>query len=206
MLLGVDVGGTFTDFVLSYNGKIVTFKIPSTPSDEARAVVQGLKDLDVDLRKISYFTHGTTVSTNAVLQRKGREVTLITTKGFRDIIEIGRQSRGWPEPEVYDFFIERPPPLVQRRFRFEVKERIDSEGNIVEKLNEDELKEIFEEIKKFGLKSVAVCFLFSYLNPVHEKKVLELLKRENPEILVSLSSEIIPEYREYERFSTTILN
>jgi len=176
-------------FFLIKDGSVKTLKIPSTPDNPAKAVLEGVKRLG----NIEYFAHGTTHATNILIEKKGAKIALITTKGFRDIIEIGRQNR----PKLYDFFVKKPTPLVERKDRFEVEERIDSEGRIIKSLNR-------RDVKKLDLSSyeaVTVCFLFSYINPIHEKEVKTLVN-----IPVSLSSEILPEFREYERFSTTVIN
>ena len=201
--VGVDIGGTFTDIFLfnEDTGEIIVKKVPSTKRPE-EAVAQGLKEFkDKDIK---FFIHGTTIGTNAVLEHKGARTGMITTKGFRDIIEIGRQSRGWPKPNVYDFTIERPKPLAERHLRFEVGERINHKGEIVKRLNIKEVKKLIDEIK--GLESLAICYLFSYINPIHERRTKEIILKEIPNLFISVSSEVLPEYREYERFSTTLLN
>ena len=188
-ILGADIGGTFTDFILVKDGTVETLKIPSTPQNPAEAVLEGVKRLG----KIEYFAHGTTYATNSLIEKKGAKIALITTKGFRDVLEIGRQNR----PELYDFFVRKPKPLIDREDRFEVEERIDSKGRVIKQLNEKDLKKLnFDKYE-----AVTVCLLFSYVNPDHEKKIKELIK-----IPVSLSSEVLPEFREYERTSTTVIN
>ncbi|MFQ6054851.1 MAG: hydantoinase/oxoprolinase family protein, partial [Methanosarcinales archaeon] len=200
-------------------------KVPSTPDDPANAVISGIKIIGVDAKDIEYLVHGTTVATNAVLEHKGAKVAMITTKGFKDVIEIGRQSRGWPKPNIYDFFIDKPKPLAKSEYRFEVTERVDYKGNIVVDLDKEELKIIIQKIQnseakqsvdlacKVGeskatsaIESVAICFLFSYANPKHELEAKNLIKKELPNLHISSSAEVVPEYREYERFSTTLLN
>ncbi len=188
-ILGADIGGTFTDFILVKDGTVETLKIPSTPQNPAEAVLEGVKRLG----KIEYFAHGTTYATNSLIEKKGAKIALITTKGFRDVLEIGRQNR----PELYDFFVRKPKPLIDREDRFEVEERIDSKGRVIKQLNEKDLKKLnFDKYE-----AVTICLLFSYVNPDHEKKIKELIK-----IPVSLSSEVLPEFREYERTSTTVIN
>ncbi|MFQ6063263.1 MAG: hydantoinase/oxoprolinase family protein, partial [Methanosarcinales archaeon] len=181
-------------------------KVPSTPDDPANAVISGIKIIGVDAKDIEYLVHGTTVATNAVLEHKGAKVAMITTKGFKDVIEIGRQSRGWPKPNIYDFFIDKPKPLAKSEYRFEVTERVDYKGNIVVDLDKEELKNIISKIQYNAIESVAICFLFSYANPKHELEAKNLIKKELPNLHISSSAEVVPEYREYERFSTTLLN
>ena len=206
--LGTDVGGTFTDLVLldEDTGEISVFKTPSTPRNPADGVFDGIKNFEEKTGQIAYFTHGTTVGTNAVLERKGAKTALITTKGFRDVIEIGRQSRGWPKPKIYDFFIDKPDPLVSRNLRFEVDERIDHKGDIVKSIDAEEIKQLSLALKEADIKCIAICFLFSYANNEHELEVKDIISEALPNIFISTSSEVLPEYREYERFSTTVLN
>jgi N-methylhydantoinase A len=199
--LGVDTGGTFTDFILIRDGRVRVHKVPSTPDDPSRAILQGIADLaeseafgEIDL------THGSTVATNALLTRRGAKVALITTAGFEDVIEIGRQNRS----DLYDLAYHRPPPLIPRRLRFGFKERLDEHGNVVEPILSREIKRLTAKIKKSEADIAAVCFLHSYANPAHEEKVAEALGRAG--IAVSLSCRVLPEYREYERTSTTCVN
>ena len=206
--LGVDVGGTFTDLVLldEGTGEISVFKTPSTPKNPADGVFNGIGNFEDETGEIEYFAHGTTVGTNAVLEHKGAKTAMITTMGFKDVIEIGRQSRGWPKPKIYDFFIDKPEPLISRNLRFEVDERVDHNGNIVKKMNGREIKELLSTLEENSIESIAICFLFSYANNKHELKVKDIISKALPDIFISTSSEILPEYREYERFSTTALN
>lgn len=185
-LVGIDTGGTFTDFVLFDGLSIRTHKVLSTPEDPSRAVLQGLRDLGALDAEI---VHGSTVATNAFLERKGARLSLVTTKGFEDLLEIGRQERG----ALYDLMWERPEPLVPRSRRFGVRERIDSRGRVILPLD-------LAAVKKVRGEHVAVCFLHSYANPKHEQEAGEILKG------ATLSCDILPEYREYERLSTTVLN
>ena len=198
--VGIDIGGTFTDFVVyaSSDQSLHRFKILSTPSDPAEAVLQGLTRLPDQANR--HMVHGSTVATNAILERKGARTGLITTKGFRDVLQIGRQDR----PELYDLFPSIPPPLVPREWSFEITERMDYEGNIVTPLQEYELDEIIKELKKKNIQSVAVSFLFSFVDANHEKRVARRLRDEG--LFVTASSEILPEFREYERTSTTVVN
>jgi N-methylhydantoinase A len=200
LLIGVDIGGTFTDFVVyDFNDQTLQrFKILSTPSDPAEAVLQGLNQLPHQASR--HIVHGSTVATNAILERKGARTALITTKGFRDMLLIGRQDR----PELYDLFPSIPPPLVSREWCLEITERVDYEGKVVTVLQEKELDEIIETLRGEKIQSVAVSFLFSFVNPAHEQWVTKRLRAEG--FFVTASSEILPEFREYERTSTTVVN
>jgi N-methylhydantoinase A len=198
--IGIDIGGTFTDFVVysSRDQSLQRLKILSTPSDPAEAVLQGLAKFSQSASR--HVVHGSTVATNAILERKGARTALIATKGFRDVLLIGRQDR----PELYDLFPSIPPPLVPREWCFEVTERVDHEGNIVLPLQEEELDEILKKLKGENIQSVAVSFLFSFVNETHEQRVTNRLRAEG--LFVTASSEILPEFREYERTSTTVVN
>jgi N-methylhydantoinase A len=199
LLLGVDIGGTFTDFVYqSDNGSPLSFKIPSTPSNPAAAIDNGLKLVP---EQPEAFLHGTTVATNTVLQRKGSRTALITTRGFRDLLQIGRQVRA----HLYDFKVTRPSPIINRKHCYELTERVDASGKILIPINEDELEAITEKLERARVKAIAVCFLFSYTNPGHERKVGGYLKKKLG-LPITLSSEILPEFREFERFSTAAMN
>lgn len=206
--LGIDVGGTFTDLVLldEDTGEISVFKTPSTPRNPADGIFDGINNFEEKTGEIAYFAHGTTVGTNAVLERKGAKTALMTTKGFKDVIEIGRQSRGWPKPKIYDFFIDKPDPLVSRNLRFEAAERIDHKGDIVKRIDAEEIKQLGLALKEADIESMAICFLFAYANNDHELKAKDIISKALPNIFISTSSEVLPEYREYERFSTTVLN
>lgn len=186
-MIGSDVGGTFTDTVFVSKGEITVSKVPTTPDDFTQGVINGIQKVTKVYKRV---VHGMTVGTNAVLQRKGANVTLITNKGFKDILEIGRQNR----PSLYDFSVDRPLPLVPRDRRIEVRGRINHRGEIIEELqNTIDLPEETE--------SVAVCLLHSYANPVHEQMIQSVIP-----VPVCISSDIIPEFREYERMSTTVIN
>lgn len=188
MIIGCDVGGTFTDTVFVSKGEIRISKVPTTPQNFAEGVLQGIARIGEEYTRV---IHGMTVGTNAVLQRKGAGVTLITNKGFKDIIEIGRQNR----PSLYDFSVDRSPPLVPRSRRIEVSGRISYRGDIIEELSEEKIV-LPEETE-----SVAVCLLHSYANPVHEQRIRSMVT-----VPVCISSDILPEFREYERMSTTVIN
>jgi N-methylhydantoinase A len=199
IVLGVDIGGTFTDFVL-FNGKeLKVNKVISTPYDPAEAVFNGISSLGVSKKQL-YIVHGSTVATNTLLERKGAKVALITTKGYEDVIEIGRQARS----SLYDLFIKRESPLVSERLRWGVQERVTATGEVLSGIKKGDLKKIITKLKKQGVKSAAVCFLFSYKNHANEEAVVKELKQLG--IHVSASCRILPEYREYERFSTTVVN
>ena len=195
--IGVDTGGTFTDFVYLKNGKWEIFKVLSTPEDPSNAVLEGLKKIGGQKRDI---THGTTVATNAVLERKGAKTAFVTNKGFEDIIYIGRQNR----KDLYDLTYKRPPPLIPADLRFGIDCRVDSKGEIIKDLEEKQITDLIEIIKTKNVQSVAVCFLFSFLNPEHENILKERLETEG--FYVSVSNQIVPEFREYERASTTVVN
>lgn len=206
--VGVDVGGTFTDFYAfdAERGLEQVYKTPSTPADPADAILNGLDALcemaAIASDDISRFAHGTTVATNALLQRKGAPVALITTEGFRDLLEIGRQIR----PKLYDFKADNPPPLVPRQNRFEIKERVGSRGEVVVALEERAITEAIDAVKQSGAEACAVGLLFAFLNPEHERRIGAALREALPDVFVSLSSAVQPEFREFERLSTTALN
>ena len=206
--LGVDIGGTFTDAVLlsEASGATRIAKVPSTPSDPSRgfldAVERILTDADVAPDAVSYLVHGTTVATNSIIEGKTPRTAFITTEGFRDMLEIGRQVR----PTLYDVHFEKPPPLVPRNLCFEVRERLDARGGVLQPLDEAGVHEIARTLAEQNIVSVAVCLLHGYLNPVHEQRLGELLRTGNRDLVVSLSSDVCPEFREYFRASTTIIN
>ncbi|GAA1668025.1 N-methylhydantoinase A [Citricoccus zhacaiensis] len=210
--IGVDVGGTFTDLYFSDDEQktAVVEKVPSTPHDPSEAVLDGLRRLSakagVHLSEVEQIVHGTTVATNTALTHTGAEVGMITTEGFRDILHIARHKK----PHNFSLQQELPwqtHPLVKRRHRLTVKERVTApHGEVLVPLDEDEVRERVRELKAAGVQSVAVCLLHSYLNPAHERRIGEIVTEEFPEAFLSLSSEIVPLYREYERFSTTALN
>ncbi|MCX8022260.1 MAG: hydantoinase/oxoprolinase family protein [Syntrophorhabdaceae bacterium] len=206
--LGCDIGGTFTDFVLldDLTGEIITAKCLTTPYDPSDAVEEGikrLKGMNPDyIESLDEIIHGTTLVINAIIERKGAKTGLITTKGFRDVLEIGREIRYAP----YDIFAEFPEPLVPRRYRIEVDERIRSDGTILKPLSEEETRRAIEELLSLGVESVAVCLINSYANPVHEFMIKGLLEKMAPQVDVSISYEVLPQIKEYERTSTTVTN
>ena len=195
--VGIDVGGTFTDLVALTDEGIVTAKVPSTPEDQSQGVMSALAAAAVEA--VEVLAHGTTVATNALLERKGARTALVTTEGFRDIIEIGRQDR----PSLYDLTASRPPPLVTRDLRFTVRERMGPEGEI-EPLDEAALDDVGGRLAESGVEAVAVCFLFAFLHPAHERRAAELLRARLPGVPVLASHEVVAEFREFERFSTTV--
>ena len=198
--IGIDIGGTFTDFVIydPEDDKIITFKLLSDTSNPANTVLQGINQ--VIGGKHAQIIHGSTVATNALLERKGARTALITTKGFRDILQIGRQNR----PNLYDWSEKPAPVLVPSELRYEVTERVDSHGDVVKQLDDNDVEELSQLMADSGVESVAVCLIFSFLYPHHEKLIAENLRKKG--WFVSASSEILPEYREYERTSTTVVN
>ena len=201
--VGVDTGGTFTDFVFETGGQIEIFKSPSTPSDPSLAIAAGLRTVSekagVVLASIEV-VHGTTVGTNALLERRGARTALITTRGFEDVLVIGRQAR----PELYNLNALRPPPLVPDNLRFGLRGRVSSTGEILESPEETEVSAVVKQIMKAKVESVAICLLFSFVNPVFEKQIAAALSDLN--IPLSVSHKILPEYREFERTSTVTIN
>ncbi len=196
--LGVDVGGTFTDLVALADGTLVTAKVPSTPGDQSEGVMNAIETSEVEAGAVTALAHGMTVATNALLERRGARMALVTTEGFRDVLEIARQNR----PSLYDLGADRPPPLVPRELRFTVEERMGPEGE-VEPLDENSLEDAVSAVVEAEVEAVAVCLLFAFAHPEHERRVGEALREALPDAHVSLSSEVLPEFREYERFSTT---
>ncbi len=207
MRLGADVGGTFTDVVLlDDQGNIWTHKVPSTPPDFEQAVLQAsaglLQRAAVDGSAVCEVAHGTTVATNAVLEHQGARTALITTRGFRDVLEL-RRIRA---PQIYDLFFDKPEILVERSLRFEVDERISAAGEVLVPLDEEQLRHLAGRLEEERVESVAVCFLHAYAFPRHELAVGEFLRGRMPHLPVSLSCEVLPERREYERTATTVVN
>lgn len=204
MFIGIDVGGTFTDFVLLEDGMLRVHKESTTPQDQSRAILAGLTRfgmLDDPLERVE-IVHGTTVATNALLERQGARTALLTTAGFVDIIEIGRQNR----PHLYELHQQRPPPLAPPDLRFEAVERLDIHGTVLTPLDEDALRRTAAAIASAAPESLAICFLFSFRNAAHEQRAAQILSQSCPGLPTSLSSDILPEYREYERTATTVIN
>ena len=206
---GVDTGGTFTDVCAydEHSGRVHVRKVSSTPDDPGRAIVQGVTELleQMGARRIdevSYFAHGTTVGTNTLLTGSGVKTGLITTKGFRDLLELGRGRR----PDMYDPQADKPVPLVPRQWRLEVDERVRHDGSVAVELDEEGTRAAVRELREEGVSAIAVCFLYSFLRPDHEQRVAEIIAEEFPTAYASLSSQVLPEFREYERLSTVVTN
>ncbi|WP_318568293.1 hydantoinase/oxoprolinase family protein [Salinigranum marinum] len=202
--VGVDVGGTFTDLVTIRDGRVRVSKTPSTPAAPERGVIDGLRDVEardgVTPGAVVFLGHGTTVATNAVLEGEWADTALVTTEGFRDVLEIGRQAR----PDIYDFQAEKPTPVVERHRRFEVPERLDERGQVVKPLDEAAVRALADDLS--AVESVAVSLLYPFEDDSHERRVRELLREEGVDASFSLSSSVLPEIREYERTLTTALN
>jgi N-methylhydantoinase A len=205
--VGFDVGGTFTDFALQADdGRLLTGKRLTTPDDPARACIEGLRELiaraGLGWADLAQAVHGTTLGSNVVIERKGGQVALLTTRGFRDVLIIGREKRY----QLYDLLIEKPAPLVPRSRIREVVERVAFDGEVLVPLDEARLRETVRDLVREGVASIAVCFLHAYVNPAHERRTADILREEAPQVSVSLSSEVSPVIREYERTSTTVVN
>ena len=194
--VGIDIGGTFTDLVVINNGTVTVTKTPSTDAQE-RGVLSGLNQLtesiSLSISDIGFVAHGTTVATNAVLEEAWADTALITTDGFRDALAIGRQAR----PDIYDFQTEKPTPIVPRQRRFSVPERITAQGTIDTPLDEDAVETLAKKLKNADIDSVAISLLFAYENQVHETRIKEILTEHNVDVSYSLSSDVLPEIREY---------
>jgi N-methylhydantoinase A len=205
--VGVDIGGTFTDIVLlASDGAVATKKVLSTPDDYGRAIATGLRELiaesGVDASAIDGVVHGTTVVTNAIIEKKGAKTALVTTAGFRDILELRRLRI----PELYNFFYDKVSPLVPRRWVFEVDERMGPHGDVKRPLDEKSVRAAIERVRKAGIEALAICFLHSYANPRHERRVADMARAALPGVFVTCSADVLPEIREYERTSTTVIN
>jgi N-methylhydantoinase A len=205
-IVGIDVGGTFTDptAVDDATGHVVVTKVPSRPRNEAAAVLEGLAALGIEPRKVRRLVHGTTVGTNAVLERRGAPVAVLTTQGFRDLIEIGRTKRNIPALFVPTFV--RPRPVVERRRRFEVTERLGADGSVLVPLDPASVERALDGAVASGAEAIAVCLLHAYLSSAHERAIADIAKGRCPALPVSCSADVVAEYREFERFSTTVLN
>ena len=206
--IGIDVGGTFTDFTMvdERNGAVKFYKVPSTPHDPSEAIGNGISDLlvqnDVAPQEVTHVGHGTTVATNLIIERKGARGGMITTAGFRDILEIGRQTR----PHLFNYSVTKPPVLIAREFRLEVAERIGATGEVLVPLDEAGVRQAAETLRDAGIQAITICFLHSYRNPVHELRAKAIVLEVLPDAYLSISCEVLPEFREYERLSTTALN
>src|SRR5947209_13656329 len=203
--VGLDIGGTFTDFVL-YDGerrRIALYKCLTTPQDPSVAALEGLEALareaSIEVANIGEIVHGTTLVTNAIIERRGARLGLLTTKGFGDSLEMGTEQRY----DIYDLFLSFPEPLVPRRHRVEIGERMDREGRVIAPLDLANVRAAVRRLADDGIEAVAVCFLHSYANPAHERAVRTLIAQEFPNLFVSISSDIVAELREYPRAVTT---
>jgi len=206
--LGCDIGGTFTDFVLlnDRTGELTINKCLTTPGDPSDAVEYGIHQLDKMVpgfvKSLEEVIHGTTLVINSIIERKGAVTGLITTRGFKDVLELGREIRYAP----YDVFAEFPKPLIPRSFRFEVDERLRSDGTVLKPLDKDEVRRVVRRMLEMGVESIAVCLLNSFENPLHEQQIKEIILEEAPDVSVCISYEVLPQIREYERTSTTVTN
>src|SRR5262245_37249905 len=206
--VGVDIGGTFTDLILvdDQTGELTVGKMLTTPADPSQAVADVLADAlergQAPAEQVNNVIHGTTLVTNAIIERKGAQTALLTTRGFRDAYEIAREHRY----DLYDLFLEMPEPLVPRYLRLEVDERVYADGSVAQTPNEEGVAQLVAELRDKGVEAIAICFLHSYANPAHEQLVGAIVGEVAPGVRVSLSSEVVPEIREYERTSTTVVN
>ena len=198
-VVGIDVGGTFTDIAVLEDGKLTVHKLPSTPADPSKGILQGIKETGVTSAE---FVHGSTVATNALLEGKGSRTALVTTMGFEDVLEIGRQSRA----ELYNFEMDRAPALAPWELRFGLPERVDHTGTIIEDLTPESIETLIGLLEESKAEAVAISFLFSFLNTTHEEMVLSALQKMKNPPYISVSSRILPEFREYERASTVVVN
>jgi N-methylhydantoinase A len=207
--LGIDTGGTHTDLILVEHetGRIWTAKVPTTPADPLIGILEGMEQISaasrVDISHLTELVYGTTIVVNMLIQHQPMPTGLITTQGFRDVLEIGRAYR---TGNIYDINIAKPPPLVRRDLRMEVKERVNFQGEVLRPLDEADCRSVVESLKQQDVASIAVCLLHSYINPAHEQRIREIIAEAYPSVYVSLSSEINPVFREYERTSTTVVN
>ena len=206
--LGVDIGGTFTDFVLleTATGALRLHKRLTTPTDPSRATLEGLSVLlgeaSLQLKDVDRIVHGTTLVANAIIEHRGARTAMLTTRGFRDILEMGREQRY----HIYDLFLKFPEPLVPRELRYEIDERMNRDGDVVSAVDPEQVRAAVQDLTSKGIESLAVCLLHSYRNPVHENLIADLVRREFPSLALSVSSEVVAELREYERTSTTVAN
>ena len=205
--LGVDIGGTFTDIVLvGPSGQIMTRKVSSTEDDYARGIVTGIRDIlttvDCESVTVSEIMHGTTVASNTILQMSGARTGLITTSGFRDVLEL----RTLRMPRLYDLKWEKPPPLVERYLRVEVDERIDRDGEIQKPLDRADVRQAIERLLAEDVEAIAICLINSFVNPVHEQLIFEVMQEMAPDLPCCISYNVLPEIKEYERTSTTVIN
>lgn len=205
--VGIDIGGTFTDLVAQDEaGKLWRVKVSTTPEDPAHGALESVRRFlqmaKGNPSRVRVVVHATTLASNALLTGKGSRAALITTEGFRDVLEIGRQNR----PELYNLQVERLPPLIPRRYRFEVRERMSYDGRVLQPMDTDQIRRISRQLARLDIAGVAICFLHSYVNQRHERTAAGIIREELPQVHVSVSSELLPEFREYERTSTTAVN
>ena len=206
--IGFDIGGTFTDFILvdEAKGRLHLHKCLTTPEDPSIAALAGLSDLlqagGVEMREVGHIVHGTTLATNAIIERNGARLGLLTTRGFRDVLEMGTEQRY----DIHDLFLTFPQPLASRRDRREIAERVSRDGTVLEAIDPDAVRREIRDLVDDGVEALAVCFLHAYRNPVHEQRVRDIVEREFPGIPVSISSDVHPQINEYERSSTTAAN
>src|SRR5262249_9205245 len=202
--LGIDVGGTFTDLVLydEATGEIRLEKTPSTPHDHSEGMLHGIRRLAVDLARVGKLAHGTTIATNTALERNGARTAVLVTRGFRDVLEVGRGNR----VVLYNVKATRPPSLVPRSRCLEVDARTLFDGTVLRPVPKAEVEKLADALSDAGVEAIAVCYLHSYANDLNERQTKEWLAKRAPATFVSTSSEVLPEYREYERFATTVLN
>jgi N-methylhydantoinase A len=206
--LGVDVGGTHTDLVLldSDTGELLVEKVPSTPKNPALGVLDGVARFvarGIDPRQVAFFGHGTTITTNALLEMRGAKVGLLITKGYRAVQEVQNQAR---DTLLFDYFYAKPPPIAPQRLTREIPERVDHAGRVLLELDADAVKRAARELRDAGVESIAVCYLFSFANPAHEEETRKLIGKEFPGVNISISSEVLPRIREWARLSSTLLN
>jgi N-methylhydantoinase A/oxoprolinase/acetone carboxylase beta subunit len=206
--VGIDIGGTFTDFVLigDATGALRLHKRLTTPADPAEGAIDGLRELlgqqGLALADVRAIVHGTTLVTNAIIERRGARTALLTTRGFRDILEMGHEQRY----DIYDLFLRYPEPLAPRRWRVEVDERMDRDGTPLRAPDLDQVADLVAALVEQGVEALAICLLHAYRNPAHERAVADLVRARFPRLAVSVSSEVVPEIREYERSSATMAN
>jgi N-methylhydantoinase A len=204
--LAVDIGGTFTDIVLDVGRDRRTRKVLTTPARPEQAVLDGMRlilaDAGAHISDVDVFIHGTTLATNAIIERRGARTALIATEGFRDVLDIGTESRY----DQYDLAIDKPKPLVPRSLRFTVPERIDAHGGVRLPLDEEAVRALVPKLRAQNVESIAFAFIHAYANPAHEQRAGSILQAEMPDIRVTLSSAVCPEIREYERTSTAVAN
>lgn len=206
--IGVDTGGTFTDvsLVSEETGEVYITKVPSTPENSAIGVMNGVKQIlsetGVNSKDLSFFIHGSTVATNTLLEKKGAKTALVTTQGFRDVLEIGRQTR----PKLYEFRARRPKPLIPRNLRWEVDERTNAKGETLKNINDCNLEDLFDLIESNEIESLVICFINSFINSSNEHELKRILEERYENLSVTASADILPEIKEYERTSTVAVN